>query len=103
MTAATPVCAGDPAALLQAIRWPEQVTKPAPGLPGSDGIPAGRQRKRCVNLDRQLRHRLGIDRSAVPGSAGTFRNRELCGSMDAQNAQIWTANALIGIKSRSAH
>jgi hypothetical protein len=98
----TGVCAGEPAALLQAVRWPARVTETALGLPGYDGIPAGRQRKRHVHFDRQLRHRLGIDRSAVPGSAGTFRRRELCGLVDAQNAQIWTTSALIGIKPRSA-
>jgi hypothetical protein len=42
-----------------------------------------------------------IDR-LCPGLPGHFRRRELCGLVDAQNAQIWTAGALIGIKPRSA-
>jgi hypothetical protein len=93
MAVAAPVCSGEHAAPLQAARWPAQVTKPALELPGCDGIPLRWQRMRCVHLDRELRHRLGIDRSAVPGSAGTFHRRELCWLMDAQNAQIWTASA----------
>ena len=46
---------------------------------------------------------MGIDRLAVLRSARTFQPHELRWLVDAQNAQIWTASALIGIEPTSAH